>query len=319
MGENMTLRDRVIYILESRKGEYISGQDIADTCKVSRSAIAKCVAALKAEGYPISSVNNLGHSLDKESDILSESGIRAVLGDENIEIKVYKTIDSTSSEAKRAIGNLSGNAIFAAEEQTAGRGRHGKSFYSPKQSGLYFSCVLHPEVKLSDAPAITSACAVAVCEAIELATKKHPQIKWVNDIFIDDRKVCGILTEAVSDFETQTVQAVIVGIGINLTTEDFPQELAEIATSLGTKTDRCKLIADVYSRLNALCDALPDKSFMREYRARSLVLGRDIRFTRNSIDYTAKAVAIHDDGGLEVLTESGETIVLNSGEISIRL
>ncbi len=316
----MTLRDKVIYILESRKGEYISGQDIAEECEVSRSAVAKCVSALKAEGYPISSVNNLGHSLDKSCDILSESGILAALNGGDTEIKVFKCIDSTNSEAKRALSNgLQGNAIFAAEEQTAGRGRRGKSFYSPKQSGVYFSCLLHPNVGLADSAALTSAAAVAVCIAIEKATKKHPQIKWVNDIFIERKKVCGILTEAVSDFESGTVQAVIIGIGINLTTENFPDELMGIAASVGACIDRCRLIADIYSHLKSLCEKLPDRSFMEEYRKRSLVLGNEISFLRNGTEYRARALAIHDDGGLEVLTENGETLILNSGEISIKL
>lgn len=315
----MVLRNKVIYMLERRKGEYISGQEIARKCNVSRSAVAKCVTALKAEGYPISSVNKLGHSLDKNCDILSESGILAALN-ENAEVKVFSQIDSTNSEAKRALSNgLSANAIFAAEEQTAGRGRRGKSFYSPKQGGIYFSCVLYPNVGLSDSAALTCATAVAVCEVLESTTKKHPQIKWVNDIFIDGKKACGILTEAVSDFESGTVQAVIIGIGINLTTEDFPEELAEIATCVGAKTDRCRLIANIYSRLKSICAELPSKGFMEEYRKRSLVLGRPITFLRNGINYTANALAIHDDGGLEVLTEEGESLILNSGEISIKL
>ncbi len=316
----MTLRDRVIYILESKKGEYISGQEIADMCGVSRSAVAKCVSALKSEGYTINSVNNLGHSLDSSCDLLSEAGISAALGENKPEIKVFKSIDSTNTEAKRAVGNgLEANAIFAAEEQTAGRGRRGKSFYSPNRSGLYFSCVLHPNVSLSDSALLTSAAAVAVCEAIECATKKHPQIKWVNDIFIDKRKVCGILTEAVSDFESGEVQAVIIGVGINLTTEQFPEELKSIAASVGSHIDRCRLTADIYLRLNSLCDKLPDKSFMEEYRKRSLVLGNKINFSRNGTEYTATALKIHDDGGLEALTENGETLILNSGEISIKL
>lgn len=316
----MTLRNKVIYILESKKGEYVSGQEIADICGVSRSAVAKCVSALKAEGYAINSVNNLGHSLDSSCDLLSESGISAALGERETEIRVFKSIDSTNTEAKRAVSNgMEANAIFAAEEQTAGRGRRGKSFYSPSRSGLYFSCVLHPAVSLSDSALLTSAAAVAVCEAVEKATKKHPQIKWVNDIFIDKRKVCGILTEAVSDFESGTVQAVIIGIGINLTTEQFPEELKSIAASVGSQIDRCRLTADIYSRLKELCDKLPDKGFMDEYRKRSLVLGNKISFSRNGTEYTADALKIHDDGGLEVLTENGETLILNSGEISIKL
>ena len=316
----MNLRDKILYILESRKGEYISGQEIAESAGVSRSAVSKCVNSLKECGYPISSVNNLGHSLSVECDILSSAGIYAALGREDVAISVFDSIDSTNSEAKRAISNgLSGEAIFAAEAQTAGRGRHGRSFYSPEGGGLYFSCVLHPEVGLAESTAITAATAVAVCKALENKTKKHPLIKWVNDIFIDGLKVCGILTEAVSDFESGRVQAVIVGIGINLTTEHFPDELSGIAASVGAGIDRCAFIAEVFECIKSYCNALPSREFMSDYRRYSLVIGRGITFSRNGIDYRAVARAIHDDGSLEVLTDSGEVILLQSGEISIKL
>ena len=315
----MTLRDNIIGMLEANKGEYISGQSIAKTFSVSRSAVSKCINLLKADGYDIDSVNNLGHRLNPDSDILSSSGISAYL-DESIEVRVFKTIDSTNSEAKRAITDgLTADAIFAADEQTNGRGRMGRNFYSPKSSGLYFSCVLHPTVSLSEATLLTSAAAVSVCEVLEEITKKHPQIKWVNDIFIDKKKVCGILTEAVSDFESGKVDAVIVGIGINLTTEEFPDELSNIATSIGQNINRNYLASQIFIKLKSFCDALPSKDFMNEYRRRSLVLGNKITFTRNGVDYTAKANEILDDGSLSVTSDKNESIVLQSGEISIKL
>jgi BirA family biotin operon repressor/biotin-[acetyl-CoA-carboxylase] ligase len=316
----MTLRDKVIFILESNKGSFVSGQDIASVAGVSRSAVAKCIATLKGEGYRIRSVNNSGHCLEAESDILSVGGITANLGGDIAEVAVFDSIDSTNSEAKRLVANgLERDALIAANGQTAGRGRRGRSFYSPADDGLYFSCVLHPTVSLSESTAITSACAVAVCEIIGEEIKKDPMIKWVNDIFIDNLKVCGILTEAISDFESGRVQAVIVGIGINLTTSVFPDELNGIAASLGARVDRCRLAAKIFKRLSELCYALPDKSFMDEYRRRSLALGRTVYFNRNGIDHHAVAKAVHDDCSLEVALENGEIMLLNSGEISIKL
>lgn len=316
----MTLRDKIIYMLVSKKGEFVSGQEIARSEGVSRSAVAKCVNSLKDDGIDITSVNNLGHRLNKNVNMLSEGAIRAYLNDNEIDIRVFQTIDSTNTEAKRALtGGLVGNALFVADEQTAGRGRRGRSFYSPKTHGIYFSCVFHPEVSLADSTAITSACAVAVCDSLKNATKKDPKIKWVNDIFIDNLKVCGILTEAISDFESGRVESVIVGIGINLTTEEFPDELKGIASSVGEELDRCALVADIYLRLKALCDALPDKSFMDKYRDYSLVLGKTVNFTRNGTDHQAKAVSINDNGELTVICDSGEEMILNSGEISVKL
>lgn len=316
----MTLRDKIIYMLVSERGKFVSGQEIAKSENVSRSAVAKCVASLKDDGFDITSVNNLGHRLNSTGNVLSEGALRAYLNDNEIDVRVFSVIDSTNTEAKRALtSGLCGNALFVADEQTAGRGRRGRSFYSPKTHGIYFSCVLHPEVSLADSTAITSACAVAVCDALKNATKKDPKIKWVNDIFIDNLKVCGILTEAVSDFESGRVESVIVGIGINLTTDVFPDELKGIASCVGEELDRCALVADIYLRLKALCDALPDRAFMDKYRDYSLVLGKTVNFTRNGTDHQAKAVSINDNGELAVICDSGEEMLLNSGEISVKL
>ncbi len=235
-------------------------------------------------------------------------------------VKLFDVVDSTNTAAKNAVlEGLDKNALFIAGQQTAGRGRRGKSFYSPAESGLYFSAVFHPNISLSDATGITAAAAVAVTEALKEATKKDPKIKWVNDIFIDNKKVCGILTEAVSDFEKGEIKGVVIGIGINLTTNDFPEELKDIAGSVGADTDKYVLTAKIYNRLKYFCDRLPCRDFMEDYRKYSLVLGKNIRFNRNGIDHTAIAENILDDGGLVVLTENGERIVLNSGEISIKL
>lgn len=315
----MSLRDNIIYLLEKNKGKFVSGQEIAECFNVSRSAVAKSIATLKSEGYRINSVNNSGHCLDLACDILSVQGIKANLTAE-AEVIVYDVIGSTNNEAKRICADgITHDVIIASNCQTDGRGRRGKSFYSPSKSGLYFSIILHPEITLSDATGITAAAAVAVSQVIAEATKKDPKIKWVNDVFIDNKKVCGILTEAVTDFETMNLQSVIVGIGINITTEDFPDEIKEIATSVGSELNRCEIVAKIFSKLKAFCDNLPDRSFMDDYRRLSLVIGRNVSFIKNGVNHTAKAENILDDGSLVVITEKGEEMLLNSGEISIKL
>ncbi len=314
----MTLRDNIIFLLEKNKGQYVSGQEIAEKSNVSRSAVAKCISALKKDGYSINSVNNLGHCLDADCDILSEQGIHAHL-DNEAEVIVFDLIDSTNNEAKRICANESNkDFIIAANGQTNGRGRRGKVFYSPALNGLYFSLVLHPDIELKDATGITAAAAVAVAQTIIETTKKDPKIKWVNDIFIENKKVCGILTEAVTDFETMNVQSVIVGIGVNLTTEIFPDEIKEIADSVG-KIDRCEFIASVFAKIKALCEKLPDRSFMDDYRKLSLVIGKKVHFIQNGVSYIATAKDILNDGCLLVETEDGNEILLNSGEISIKI
>lgn len=315
----MILRDKIIYTLEKNRGQFVSGQEMATAFSVSRSAVAKCVNQLKSDGYIISSANNSGHRLEDVCDILSAPAISAYIDNDDCEIHVFRVIDSTNTEAKRVISNGSTrDMIFAADAQTNGRGRRGKRFYSPENHGLYFSVVLHPDIALSDSTLITSAAAVAVTNAIQAETKKTPKIKWVNDIFIDKKKVCGILTEAVSDFESGRVQSVIIGIGINLTNDVFPEELADIAGTIGQQINRCKMIATIYKDLKSLCSALPNNRFMDDYRKHSLILGKQIFFTRNGKDYIATAENILDSGELSVRLQNGETMLLNSGEISIR-
>lgn len=251
---------------------------------------------------------------------LSEKAIRRFLGENcKVQIKVLDKTDSTNSEAKRDIvSGMEENGIIVAEEQTAGRGRRGKSFYSPKESGLYFTAVLHPEAGLEDATGMTAAAAVAVVEIIRAETKKDPKIKWVNDVYIDGKKVCGILTEAVADAESNRVKALIVGIGINITTEEFPEEIRGIADSIG-KSDRNELTAKLFLRLQHYSGQLASRTFMDDYRKYSMVLGETVTFIRNGTEYTAKAEEITDSGALSVITDGGEKILLNGGEISIRI
>ena len=233
----MSVKNEILHILESNKGSNISGQELADILSVSRTAVWKAINLLKDEGYPIEAASNKGYSLSVSSDFLSSEGIRLFLNEEykNIPITVYKTIESTNSEAKLlAVQNAEHGTIVVSEEQTKGRGRFGRDFFSPSDSGIYMSIILKPKLNMENAVLITTAAAVAICDAIEKFTNKVSRIKWVNDIFIGDRKVCGILTEAVTNFESGMMESVIVGIGINVKTknEDFPLELQDTAGSI---------------------------------------------------------------------------------------
>lgn len=237
----------------------------------------------------------------------------------NTQVFVFESIDSTNSEAKRRINEgFASDGIFVAEHQTKGRGRQGKSFFSPAESGIYFTAVLHPNTSIEDTVGMTAAAAVVVTDVLERITNKHPMIKWVNDIFIDGKKVCGILAEAVSDFESNINKAVIVGIGINLTTDAFPEEISQTAGNIGTMPDKNLLSAELFMGLKAICSDLTERRFMDTYRNRSMVLGKTVTFSRNDIDYYATALDILKDGSLKVITDRGEELLLNSGEISIR-
>jgi BirA family biotin operon repressor/biotin-[acetyl-CoA-carboxylase] ligase len=211
-------------------------------------------------------------------------------------------------------------ALIVSEYQSEGRGRHGRSFYSPSRTGAYMTLVIHPETNLADAVSITTAAAVAVVRVIETLTDKKPLIKWVNDIYLNDKKICGILTEAVTDFETGTAQSVIVGIGVNVCTKDFPEDIGSIAASLEPwGVTRNQLVAEIASQLLDFFQNLFDKSYLEEYRAHSMVLGRKIDYYMRDKVCHATAIGIDDNGGLIIQNEDGSRDVLRGGEISIRL
>jgi len=226
----------------------------------------------------------------------------------------YDTIDSTNSEAKRRAAELSLPAVLVADAQSAGRGRMGRDFFSPRGTGLYFSYL----TEVSDretAVGLTAAAAVAASRAIARTTGRECKIKWVNDLLLDGKKVAGILCEC---FGVDGRLFAVVGIGINLGTTDFPAELRHKAGSLGVLTDvRRDLTVSLSEELHALVRALPDRSFMGEYRARSAVLGRRVRYVQNGVAYEGEAIAIDDGGGLLVKDGEGRERLLASGEISL--
>ena len=230
------------------------------------------------------------------------------------DVTVCDLTDSTNTQAKRlAREGAPLPLLFCSEAQTAGRGRLGRSFYSPPESGLYMSLAFRSDKEMSDAVTLTSAAAVAVCRSLEELGVGNALIKWVNDIYIDHKKVCGILCEAVHLEKT----VIIIGIGINCTTKDFPEDISSVAGSVGS-LDRSTLAASVAKKLLDYKDNAESRPWMDEYRGRSLVLGENINYTENGITRSARAVDIDANGGLMV-EEKGEIKTLSTGEITVRL
>lgn len=235
--------------------------------------------------------------------------IQRYLKDRGTDVYVFEQIDSTNNEAKRAAP--AGTAVFAADMQTAGRGRLGRSFYSPAGTGVYFTIATHlPDG--ADMLLSTPAAAVAAMRAVRTVTGIQTGIKWVNDLYLGGKKVCGILTEARGN-------CVYAGIGININTECFPDGLDRTAASLGRDgISRCCLIAEVTNEFLDICGRLPDKSFMEEYRSFSILIGKEISYVSDGIEQTAVAEDIDEDGGLVVRGRDGVR-VLRTGEVSVRL
>ena len=319
----MSTKHDVLAVLEQERDRYISGQELAVTLKISRTAVWKAVKGLEDDGHKILAINNKGYRLENSSDMLSEEGIRINLPEEyrSYPITVLSITDSTNTQAKKLVMDKAPHGtIILAEEQTAGRGRYGKSFFSPRGAGLYMSLVLKPSLRMSDPQMITIATALAVCRAIEKLTDKCPQIKWVNDIYLDGKKICGILTEAVTDFESGSIESIVVGVGVDCTTEDsiIPEELRGIIGSLGVKElSRNRLAAEIAAGILGSFDNLGSCEIIDEYRKRSLMFGREISFMRGNEKLCAKVTGISDSGSLLVRLETGEELSLSSGEVTI--
>ncbi len=231
-------------------------------------------------------------------------------------VYVFDTLDSTNRYAKSLVlDGIEGPALIVAGEQTAGRGRMGRSFYSPSGSGVYFSLLYITKEPLESAVRVTSIAAVAVMRAIRAMTGKQTQIKWVNDLYLNGKKVCGILAESVC---VDGKNGLIVGIGVNWHHAEFPKELSSIAGTVGAPddVDRMELVARVWMEMNAL--AGNDSAYLEEYRAHSAVLGKEIRWERDGEVHLGVAEAIDQNGALIVRGTSGEREVLFSGEITVR-
>ena len=324
------IKNEVLSFLEQKQGEIISGGELSKKLNVSRTAVWKAVHALKADGYEISSFSNEGYQLSYNSDELSEYKIRKGLKTKIIgnKIEILKTISSTNSYIKEFHKNAENGLVVIAEEQTKGRGRMNRSFFSPAKKGIYLSILLMPEISVSDINLITVLTAVAVINAIHKITGMKPSIKWINDILFQNKKLCGILTEASIEGESGNIEYIVIGIGINISTllNDFPDEIKDIAISIKeiVKTDcfRNEIISELLNLIELYYLDLTlygkKRDFIDQYRENLCMLGKDIEITQGNIHCKAKAIDIDENARLIVRNESGELQTISSGEISVR-
>lgn len=297
----------------------LSGEEISERLDLSRSAVWKAVDTLRKEGYLISGVNNLGYELTAETEKLSQFGIESSLSPywDGIEVLVHEELDSTNTLAKQYLGDGK-SYLIAAASQTAGRGRSGRNFHSPAGSGLYFSLAF-PWKKDETPVLLTTMTAVAVARVLEMTFNVEVGIKWVNDLFLKYRKICGILTEAVTDLESGQTLSLVVGIGINLSPPagGFPDEISDIAgavTDGSAHINRNVLIAEISNQIAEMIRLLPSRVYLDEYRKRCFILGREVLLDSGK---TIVPQDISDDGAL-IYQENGELIKLSSGEVRVK-
>lgn len=326
----MSTKDSVLQALTESKNSFISGEELSKKLDVSRTAVWKAIRTLREEGYPIEAVTNKGYKLMPDKWMITEDSLTLSLPAryKNNRIYIYDTLDSTNIRAKQlALENAPHGTVVIARQQTAGRGRLGRSFFSPRE-GIYISIIVRPDFDLAKSVLVTSAAAVAVAESIESVCGIDAKIKWVNDIYADNKKVCGILTEGITDFETGQIESLIIGIGVNTTVKDFPEELLEIAGAVEGDYSKSALTASIITRTLDLMDSIESRDFISSYREKSLVIGKSVKVFKGVYKSLpeeelearpARVLDIDDNGCLVVLYSDGTRESLTSGEITVRL
>ena len=323
MNEWDKTEDKVLEALETNRDRPVSGAALAKEAGVSRNAVWKAVNALIARGYPVTS-SKRGYTLSCDSEVVSAQGIAKYLYEKVravCAIDVRKTVTSTNTVAKElASSGASEWTTVVATEQTGGKGRQGRKFYSGAGAGAYFTVVVRPRDER--AGFLTVIAALAASRAIEQVFGTSPAVKWVNDVYVDGRKCVGILTEAVTDLESRGIEFAVVGTGFNLNEPEggYPEEIRGIAGTVGAKVKdgANRVVAAALNEYYELYTSFDKKAVAEEYRARSFLIGRTVTVVKASEEREAVVTGIDDECRLEV-DYGGERALLDSGEVRLLL
>lgn len=321
-------QDRVLALLQSGAGDYVSGERISGELGISRAAVWKAIEGLRQEGYEIDSAPRRGYRLVQAPDVLRAGELEHGLGGCLLgrELCCLEEVDSTNTEAKRrAMAGAQEGTVVVAGKQTGGRGRRGRVFQSPR-GGLYLTVLLRPRMLPAQAVNITAWTAVAICDGIEAACGVRPGIKWPNDIILEGKKLCGILTEMEVEGETGALQWVVVGIGTNThhSLEDFPEEVRPLAISLtmaGYPVRRAELAVQQIRALDGMYrdfTAGRNMRWLEQYRKDCVTLGKEVYLLREGRREQALALDVDQEFGLVVRFPDGRTETITSGEVSVR-
>ena len=323
----MSVKEELLPLLQDCGKNYLSGEDAARLLGVSRNAVWKAVSSLKNDGYNIEAVTNRGYRLVDNGDVLSpaeiENNLTELKGKLCIEVKETVTSTNALLKEKAALGAKEGTVLIALK-QTAGRGRFKRSFFSPIDSGIYMSILLRPSIPAENAVLITTAAAVAVAEAAENLSGRKTGIKWVNDVLIEGKKICGILTEASLNIESGTLDYAVIGIGLNVyePKDGFPDEIRDIAGAIFKEQSdglRSKLTAAVLESFFKHYKDISERKYLKAYRERCIVLGKQINVITSSGTSSALALDIDENCHLRVKYPNGKETLLSSGEVSIKI
>lgn len=320
------MKAKILALLRESQ-DYLSGQELCEKFGVSRTAVWKAINQLKKEGYRIEAVRNRGYKLQQQPDILSESEIKSRLDTKWAGSRVcyFDITDSTNLQVKRlAEQGASHGTLAVADRQTAGRGRRGRQWDSPSGTNLYFTLLLRPQFPPSKASMLTILMAIAVAKALEETGVEEVKIKWPNDVVINGKKICGILTEMSA--EPDCIHYVVIGVGINIGRYDFAEELKATATSVinetGKEVKRAEVLKNVLKWFEEIyelfCRTETLKPLIEEYEKRLVNKDREVKVLDPKGEYIAVAKGITENGELVVMDEAGQEQLVYAGEVSVR-
>ncbi|MBQ1506873.1 MAG: biotin--[Ruminococcus sp.] len=319
------MKDKILELMLKTDG-YISGQSLAEQLGVSRQAVWKAVSTIKEQGYGILSVPNKGYRLEALPRSLNKAAVKRGLKTRILgrEIIVLDSVGSTNDYLKSLGGeDCESGTVVAAREQLHGKGRMGRGWSANKDECLMFSVLLRPQIAPGEVAAVTPLAGLAVCNALRKATGLDCRIKWPNDIIIGNKKLCGILTEMSAEFDA--VEYVVSGIGVNVAQKEFPEEIADKATSLaiesGKDFDQNKLFAEILNEMEKVFTETKlslESDALNEYISLCTTIGRTVSFRRGSTRLSGTAVDISSGGELRVMLPDGTICSVNSGEVTVQ-
>lgn len=319
------MKNQVLVFLKE-KSEYCSGEEISQKLGVTRTAVWKAINKLKAEGYEIHSSTKKGYKLIETPNIITPSEVSEGLNTKVLGSTIYyeDTLDSTNTKAKQLAreGAVEGTLVIA-DQQTGGKGRLGRSWESPSGTGIWMSLILRPDILPQYASQLTLVAGLNMCEAIEEVTKLKAKIKWPNDVVVNGKKICGILTEMSAEIDG--INYIVVGIGVNVNTKEFPESLP-YASSLALEGER------EYSRKAIIKRFLekfeidynhykeqPDLNNIKaRYEKNCITLHKKVKLIKKDQEVIAEAIGITNEGTLRVRYEDGMIEEVLSGEVSVR-
>ena len=320
------MKEEILRLLRSADG-YISGQELCNRFGVSRTAVWKAINQLKEAGYEIEAQQNKGYRLMAAPDLMTEAEIKSLMHTEWVakEVLYFDTIDSTNTKAQELAekGYQSGTLVVA-DKQESGKGRRGRSWVSPSGTGIFMTLMIKPDINPNNASMLTLVAALAVAKAITSVTGEEALIKWPNDIVVNGKKVCGILTEMNAQFDY--INHIVVGIGINVHNESFPEEISQMASSLmieagGKRFHRAQIIAETMAYFEQYYDTFLKtqdlSALVREYDELLVNRNKSVRVLDPKEPFDGKAMGITPKGELIVDTWESRKLV-SSGEVSVR-